>query len=187
MGERIGDWIQTYTGRKFWPLDPRAEEIDILDVAMALSKKCRYTGHCLHFYSVAEHSVLMSRHAAPADKLWALLHDASEAYLPDVARPVKRDLVGFNAIEERVQRAVAQRFSLPWPIPPSIHILDTRICSDEMGQNMAPPPAPWRHDNADNPLGVKLKLWPPGEAAVQFLGAFNVLWWPRQYLEAAHG
>jgi hypothetical protein len=65
-----GDWIQTATGRPFWPIDPRPEDIDIEDIAHALSMLCRFGGHCLRFYSVAEHSVLLSQYVAPEHKLW---------------------------------------------------------------------------------------------------------------------
>ncbi len=89
MSERRGDWIATYTGKQFWPLDPRPEEVCIEDIAHALSNICRFTGHCRHFYSVAQHSLFVSRHLPDELKLAGLLHDAAEAYLADIARPVK--------------------------------------------------------------------------------------------------
>ncbi|MFN9113590.1 MAG: phosphohydrolase, partial [Bacteroidota bacterium] len=70
-------WIQTFSGIAFWPLDPKPEHVRIADIAHALSMKCRYNGHTRKFYSVAEHSVLVSRHVPEEDALWALLHDAS--------------------------------------------------------------------------------------------------------------
>jgi hypothetical protein len=76
---RRGDWMQTFTGRRFWPLDPRGEDVLIEDIAHALSLLTRYGGHCTRFYSVAEHSVLLARAATPENALWLLLHDASEA------------------------------------------------------------------------------------------------------------
>jgi hypothetical protein len=88
--DRRGDWMQTFTGRAFYPLDPRPEDIDPVDIAHALSLICRYGGHSSRFYSVAEHCVLMSHAVAPEHALWALLHDATEAYLGDMIRPLKR-------------------------------------------------------------------------------------------------
>lgn len=76
MTERIGDWIQTFTGRQFWPLDPQPDHIDIADIAHALAHDCRFGGHCRRFYSVAEHSVLLSRAVAPEFRLAALMHDS---------------------------------------------------------------------------------------------------------------
>lgn len=84
--------IQTYTGRKFFPLNPRAEDICVEDIAHSLSLKCRFGGHCLRFYSVAQHCVLVSKLLEPAEEstlLWGLLHDAAEAYIPDFAAPIK--------------------------------------------------------------------------------------------------
>ena len=90
MSERVGDWIQTMSGVIFYPLDPRPEEIRIEDIAHALSHQCRFAGHCREFYSVAEHSVRVSRELPQEFMLWGLLHDASEAYLVDLPRPIKR-------------------------------------------------------------------------------------------------
>lgn len=77
--QRRGDWMQTYTGRQFWPLDPLPEDVFIEDIAHALSMQCRYAGHVTRFYSVAEHSVLIARCAPPEAKLYALL-GASDAF-----------------------------------------------------------------------------------------------------------
>jgi hypothetical protein len=87
-------WITTYTGRRINPLDPRAEDVYIEDIAHALSLKCRWTGHVSTFYSVAQHSVLVAKELrraghSPRTQLAGLLHDASEAYLPDIASPIK--------------------------------------------------------------------------------------------------
>lgn len=115
---RRGDWIQTYSGRQFWPLDPRADEVDIDDIAHHLAMLCRFTGACRRFYSVAEHSVKVSYVATTqlTDKrlvLRALLHDAAEAYCNDIARPVKRNILGYDDIEQANQTAIFDRFGLP--------------------------------------------------------------------------
>ena len=79
----------TYTGKEFYPLDPNPADIDIKDIAHALSNCCRFAGHIKSFYSVAQHSVIVSELCEPENALAGLLHDASEAYLSDIARPVK--------------------------------------------------------------------------------------------------
>lgn len=169
---RRGDWMQTYTGRKFWPLDPRADEIYIEDIAHSLAMQCRYGGHSLRFYSVAEHSVIMSRFVSPANAMWALLHDASEAYLADVPRPLKRHLPGYKEAESRVMEAVCAAFRLPHDMPAEVHEVDNRILADEIRQNMKP--MDW-HAKHDNPLGVEIRFWPPEQAELYFLDRFKKL------------
>jgi uncharacterized protein len=166
---RKGDWMQTYTGLAFWPLDPRADEIRILDIAQALSKLCRYGGHCVRFYSVAEHCVHVASQAPDHLKLAALMHDASEAYVIDVPRPLKSWLPGYKEIEERVEKAIAGRFNLPSPLPEEIKRLDERIIEDERMQAMSEPPRFWGHREA---LGVTLQFWAPPMAAAKFMTAF---------------
>lgn len=167
---RTGDWIQTYTGRQFWPLDPRADEIFVEDIAHALSMQCRFAGHCLKFYSVAEHSVLVSRNVAPELALWALLHDAAEAYLVDLPRPVKRSMPDYRGAEDRVMAAICYRFGLPQDMPAAVKTADNRILADEAEQNMARPPVAWEDNGAR--LGVRLQFWTPQEAEGAFLRAY---------------
>src|SRR4051812_31750950 len=82
-------YIQTYSGTEFWPLSPKAADVKLIDIAHALSNKCRFAGHCREFYSVAQHSVLVSRQLPDEFKLWGLLHDAGEAYFADIPNPIK--------------------------------------------------------------------------------------------------
>ena len=172
--ERRGDWMQTYPAGQFWPLDPRADEVHIEAIAHSLAMQCRYGGHCLRFYSVAEHCVLLSRRVESRHALWALLHDASEAYLVDVPRPVKGGLDGYRIIETAVMAAVVQRFKLlPFQIPIAVHEADMRITTDEHHQNMAPGLV-WGSDQLE-PLGVELQFWAPEEAEQRFLDRFSEL------------
>lgn len=166
---RHGDFMQTYSARKFWPLDARHEEIHIEDIAHALAMQCRYGGHCERFYSVAEHSVLMARSVSHENAMWALLHDAAEAYLADVPRPLKRYLPGYKEAEAKVMAAICERFGLPSAMPAEVHDADNRILADEIVQNMRP--MAW-HGEHTNPLGVKLEYWSPEEAEDQFLAMF---------------
>lgn len=114
---RKGDFIVTYTGVKFWPLDPRLEEFQAEDIAHALSLLCRANGHVPHFYSVAQHSIYCAREAEKRGfskrvQLACLLHDASEAYLSDVTRPVKRHMGQYLKIEEHLQAKAYEAFGL---------------------------------------------------------------------------
>jgi hypothetical protein len=173
MAHDRGDWIQTALGRQFWPIDPRADEVFIDDIAHALSMLCRFGGHCLRFYSVAEHSVLLSRAAPIIAKPWALMHDASEAYLVDVPRPLKPFLAGYSEAEGKIMRAVCQRFGLGERMPDAVKQLDTAILSDERAQNMATAPKAWSTDTT--PIGVTLQFWEPTRAKLEFLSDFRML------------
>jgi 5'-deoxynucleotidase YfbR-like HD superfamily hydrolase len=165
--------MQTATGRQFWPLDPRPNEVFIEDIAHALAMLGRFGGHCLRFYSVAEHSVLLSRCAEPRLKFWALMHDAAEAYVVDVPRPLKQSLHGYKEAEDAVMRAISVRFNLHLNLPQAIKDLDQRILMDEQLQNMAPAPVPW--STAAEPLGVTLQFWSPERARTEFLFEFDRL------------
>ena len=169
---RKGDWMQTYTGAQFWPLDPRADEVRFEDIAAALSKLCRYGGQTIRFYSVAEHCVHVASKAPDWLKRDALLHDASEAYLCDIIRPIKSHLANYLEIEARLEGVIAERFGLFWPMNPEIKRLDTAILADERDQVMAPPPAPWPQIPGIDPLGVTLRFWTPAQAQYEFTTAF---------------
>jgi hypothetical protein len=176
---RQGDRMQTYTGRQFWPVDPRAEEVDIQDIAHALSHMCRFAGHVRRFYSVAEHCVRVSWLApfeAPALALAALLHDATEAYVVDVPRPLKRFLPGYAEIEARVARCVETRFGLEAGAldHPSIKHWDEVLLATEARDLMGGQSAGKWHLRAE-PLSAHIGPWSPEGAKHRFLLRFNGL------------
>jgi hypothetical protein len=122
-------WLQTYSGKRVSVLDPQTEEIDIEDVAEAVSKLCRYNGHCKEFYSVAQHCVLGAQFALSQYKdvelaKEFLLHDATEAYVGDMIRPVKIHNPTFNRIEDGMWEAVSKRFNLPREHSADCHNID---------------------------------------------------------------
>jgi uncharacterized protein len=132
------DWIQTYTGRRICPIDPDPSAIDITDIAHALAVNSRFTGHTYEPYSVAQHSVLVSRYCHAKDALWGLLHDASEAYLSDIARPVKQHMPEYKAIEEKLMEAIAIHFNLQMPIPASVKEADNALLMAERRDLLVP-------------------------------------------------
>jgi hypothetical protein len=107
---RYGNWMQTYTGRKFYPLDPRPEDIDIMDIAHCLARMCRYSGHTKKFYSVAEHSVLMAE-AFPQYAAIAILHDAAEAFFGDLPKPIKVMIPEFKRYENYLLSMIYSKFT----------------------------------------------------------------------------
>lgn len=170
-GTRVGNWMQTFGGRAFYPVDPRPEEIEIVDIAQALSKQCRYAGHCLRFYSVAEHCVHLYRKLPREFKMWGLLHDASEAYLVDIPRPVKPYLQNYAQHEDKLMRAVAERFYMKWPMPDLVKEYDNRILLDERDQNMSASPHDWNIHG--EPLGVQIECWDPERAFDEFMNCYD--------------
>jgi hypothetical protein len=137
---RRGDWLCTASGRQFWPLDPRADEIRVEDIAHALARSCRFLGHCSRFYSIAEHSLLVARHTVgdEATRLRALLHDAAEAYLPDMPRPLKHlpEFAWYRETERRIMDAVCERFGLELEEPASVKAADLRALATEARELM---------------------------------------------------
>jgi hypothetical protein len=166
-------WIQTFTGRRFVPRDPRPEDFDIRDVAHSLSLLCRFNGHCRQFYSVAEHSVRVSRVCPPEAALWGLLHDLGEAYIGDLPRPIKPMFPAFEEVETRLLRTAAVAFDLPWPMPAAVRRADDVLLATEARDLMSEPPEPWGHREA--PLPGRITPLGPTEAELAFLDRFEEL------------
>lgn len=116
--------MQTHSGRIVDLTRFSEEDILIEDISHALSHIVRFTGHARVPYTVAQHSLLVADLVPPADRLWGLLHDASEAYLGDVASPLKSLLPDYRQIEEKFQKVIAGRFGLPWPMPETVKFAD---------------------------------------------------------------
>lgn len=179
---RLGDWMETRSGLRFYPLDPAVEDVDPEDIAHALGMLCRYNGHVRKFYSVAEHCVLMSRWVQDetGDRdaaLWALLHDAPEAYVGDMIRPLKRSMPDYVLAENAVMAAIASRFGLEHTVtkswrgqiiridgpPVIVKHADNRILLTERRALMADSPNRWAVDDLE-PLPVQVVGWGPAEA-----------------------
>jgi len=123
-------WIPVHSRGRFRPFQPRAGDVRITDIAHALSQKCRFTGHTDAFWSVGQHSLEVARLLPPRHRIWGLLHDAAEAYLPDIARPIKPHVMfetspgryePMHRVEGRILDALGDRYGLPpraelWPV-----------------------------------------------------------------------
>lgn len=164
-------WMQTYTGRRFTSLSPCVEDVDVIDVAHALSHTCRYRGMAAKFYSVAEHSVYVSR-IVPS--LEALLHDAAEAYSPfgDVPRPYKHLFPIVGEVEAKIEAIIAYHFGLEWPWPVGVKVADAMLLADEKAVLMRP-----GHDwQLPYPgAGTAIACWSPMRAEYEFLKRFREL------------
>ena len=174
---RVGTWITTYTGVKFYPLNPNPDDIRTVDIAHALSNQCRFAGHVIDYYSVAQHSVQVSKHCDERDALWGLLHDAAEAYLTDIPRPVKHtpDLEGFRQIEDKIMLAVCERYDLEPVMPVSVKKADTVELVTEAEWLMIGKGLEWREEMGVEPREGPLPWLTPIEARSQFIARFREL------------
>ncbi len=162
-------WIETYTGKQFWFLNPSPEMFDIEDISHALSMVCRYAGHVNRFYSVATHCCLIADYFShdPQLHLTALMHDAAEAYIGDMPRPLKHQVPQFRKVEARIEQTLAQVFGLIYPCPEEIKVADLRVTVDERLALM-PYSRRWRGEDAA-PLGLTIPNWSPERAEDEFL------------------
>lgn len=168
-------WIQTYTGRRFTPTNPNPDAIIIQDIAHALSMQCRFGGHVKTFYSVAQHCVLVSYICNFEDAFWGLMHDASEAYLVDVPRPLKHSgkLDAYIEFEGKVQAAICKRYDLPEKEPASIKKADTILLVTEARDLLPNKRSDWTL--TAEPLPFKINPLGPREAKDLFMKRFYEL------------
>jgi hypothetical protein len=173
--------IITASGRRFDPLNPDPNLLNIRDIAHSLSNQCRFTGHVREFYSVAEHSVRCADYVLDVlnggdDLAYLLLmHDASEAFLSDIARPVKHAAHfgdAYREIEDGLQRAITEHFGLPYPFPDIVHEIDNALLAAEardlMPSSFGKFPALLAYDTVIVP-------WEPKMARAQFLMLYTFL------------
>jgi 5'-nucleotidase len=177
-----GPYIQTVSGRRFNPLEPDPAEIDIGDIARALSNLCRFGGNCRHFYSVANHSCLVADLVAERGgdveaQLWSLLHDASEAYLVDLPHPLKhRSELGrlYAEVEDGLQAAICEHFGLSFDPPTLLKPADRALLATE---RRAVSTEAWHWPELDGvePLDLEIEPWLPERAHDEFLTRFERL------------
>ena len=186
-------WIETFMGKKFYILNPTEEMVCIEDIAHALSNQCRWTGHVSRFYSVAEHSIWVSRLCTPRDAMWGLLHDASEAYLCDLSRPVKHGSgIGpmYRQLEAKLMAVICKRFGLPEEMPHSVHAADNAMLFAEKKQLMTS--IEWDNDSihtwdasGGKNLDVQIVGYGPYGAKHLFLERFRALEKAAKYQQAS--
>jgi hypothetical protein len=170
--------IMTQSGRYFSFTEATPDGIHIEDIAHALSHLCRFTGHTREFYSVAQHSVMVSYSVPPEMALEGLLHDATEAYVGDVSRPLKMLLPEYQKIESFVWSLIAKRFGIAEDLPPEIKQVDNVLLFTERRDFM---PAnlksqdEWAWGAPIGTLPFRIIAWPPEDAKKLFLDRFHFL------------
>jgi hypothetical protein len=178
----VSPFIETASGRRFQPLDPDPNELDIGDIAHALSNQCRFSGHTRVHYSVAEHCVrvselLQSWCANERTILWGLLHDASEAYLVDLPSPLKQHPAfaeGYRTAETALMVAICGRFGLVVEEPRVVRQADLVLLSTEVRDLMPNRPEHWSKLTG-LPLAERIVPWAPETARRRFLDRFKTL------------
>lgn len=163
--------IRTYTGRRFDILNPVVRDVCIGDIAHALSLLCRFTGHTKEFYSVAQHSITVSNLVPVEFALDGLLHDASEAYVADMSRPLKHtpEMSRYRTAEAAIAKAIQERFSLG-PEPKEVKTVDRRMCATEMRDLMGGGLYDW--GAGQEPFDFTISGWSSEKAETEFLNRF---------------
>lgn len=176
-------WIQVYSGKPFTFLSPGVPDIDILDIAHALSMQCRFNGHVKKFYSVAEHSINVSYEVPEKHALAGLLHDAAEAYIGDMVSPLKDHMSEFREIEHRIESAICRRFNVPlysYEKELAVGRADRALCIHE-GRTLLTNPSlvdAWPFANSPDYIlknVTELECLLPQHAKARFLARFDEL------------
>lgn len=156
--------IRTFTGLSMNVFEPTPEMICIEDIAHHLSMHCRFGGATPEFYSVAQHSYLCSTIVKRRYKLAALLHDASEAYLQDIQRPVKVELTNYFEIEDALMKVIAEKFGFAWPLERPVQEADEKMLLFE-----------WEFIVNKSAFKSPFECFPHWKAEQLFLKTFNEL------------
>lgn len=170
----IGPAILLFSGSYFDFEAPQTSEFTIEDIAHGLSMVCRFAGQCSRFYSVAQHSVHLSEIVPPEHAFQGLMHDAPEAFVGDVAKPLKMMLPDYGIIEKRVEAAVFERFNVSMPLHPAIKEADVLMLVTEQHQLMKNRDD-WEYCRGRTPLDVKIPSWSQGQAKSRFLKRYHAL------------
>ena len=172
---REGSWILTASGRHIDLMAPCPDELAIEDIALGLSRECRFSGQTREFYSVAHHSILASRIVPDTFALEALLHDATEAYLRDIPYPLKRLVPEYSRIEKVLDRVIRLRFGLPEEPSPEIHRADRVLLATEKRDLMPEDSFEWPILEGVEPLPDRIEPWTSARAMGMFLRRFEEL------------
>ena len=175
-----GPWIQTRSGKKFYYLTSGFNDVEILDIAHGLAFTCRWMGQCSSFYSVAQHSVLLSLVVPKEIAFYALLHDASEAYLGDLCTPLKNTIEignGYKKMEERIQNLIEHKFNVQVPLSfDYFKSLDSGMAAAEakvLGLDLYREDEGWLA--AGEPVPIRINPWTPENSKRAFIKRFHDL------------
>lgn len=154
-------YIVTSTGIQFDLVNIDPAKITIEDIATSLSKLCRFTGHCVDHYSVAQHCVLGAREIGKEHRLAFLLHDASEAYLSDISKPLKSlpQMAGYVQLEENLQAVICAKFGVQYPFHEEVKLMDLRMGSTEIRDLCGGDLSVWGEHASYEPISRLIEPW----------------------------
>ena len=197
-------WMQTFTGRAFPVLEPTAADVSVVDIAYGLAFQSRFNGHTRRYYSIAQHCVLVSEifEGMAPEFIWgnefheftprewglvglALLHDAPEAYLGDIVRPVKLSIQGFEELEARAMRAILEALGFGGVLFVDaaereragrlLKLADRVALATERRDLMGPPPRPWESIESVEPWPMPLESLAPERAFIEWMARLDVI------------
>ncbi len=166
-------YIKTYSGHRFDYEDIENNFIDIFDIAHGLSNTCRFSGQCNSFYSVAQHSVLVSYQVPPYHAFEALMHDAAEAYMCDIPTPLKVLLPGYKELEDKVLAKVWEVYQLSGMAWEDIKIADRELLRAEFRDLLK-----HTYEEGEPMLLQNIVPWSPQQAEQLFLDRFTEVYRP---------
>ena len=169
------DYVSTFSGNRFYPLRPHIDKVVIEDIAHGLAYQCRFNGQTQVFYSVAQHSLIVASLVPPRMRLAALLHDAAEAYLGDMVKPLKVLLPEFAALEDKVSAIIAATYGLDFSDYAPIKRADLIALATEKRDLMPHSAERWAYLDGIAPLPGIIDAMGPAEAKQRFLQAFAEL------------
>jgi hypothetical protein len=181
-------WMQTKSGRAFPLVDPEPSDVHWPDVCYGLAHNNRYAGHA-GAYSVAQHSILVANALPKEYRLYGLLHDAHEAFIGDITRPVNKAIIHLanrmcgdhvaadvedvlTDLKYGIDKAIFAKAGLN-PIPSQeiremVHVADVRTLAAEVRDLLAPAPAPWNFHEKYESLPEKIVAWDATTSFVEF-------------------
>ncbi len=166
-------YVSTYLGHRFHPAAPRVDDVHIEDIAHGLAFQCRFNGQTRSFYSVAQHSLFVAALVPARLKLAALLHDAAEAYLGDMVKPLKALFPEFSRMEQAVMAIIGQRFGTAGFDAPAIKRADLIALATEKRDLMPNSCEPWPTLSGIAPVPARIQPLAPHEAKAAFLERFE--------------
>ncbi|MFC5302675.1 hydrolase [Azospira restricta] len=175
MNPTATPYVSTYLGHRFHPAAPSIDDVHIEDIAHGLAFQCRFNGQTRAFYSVAQHSLLVAGLVPARLRLAALLHDAAEAYLGDMVKPLKALFPEFSRLEEGVMAIIGERFGVAGFAAPAIKRADLIALATEKRDLLPHSSEAWASLSGITPVPARIQPLAPHEAKATFLERFREL------------